>query len=101
GRALWWLAEDGGELAGFSRNSWHFSGAPSFGWIDSLGVLPAWRRRGLGTALLRHSFLDFRSRGATRVGLGVDTENVTGAVALYERVGMRIHRSSDTYEKVL
>jgi mycothiol synthase len=99
--ALWWLAEHDGELVGFSRNAWHFSGDPSFGWIESLGVLPAWRRRGLATALLRHSFRDFRGRGATRVGLGVDAENATGAVALYERVGMRIHRRSDTYEKRL
>ena len=53
----------------------------------------------LGTALLRHSFRDFRDRGATRVGLGVDGENTTGAVRLYESVGMRQVRRSDTYEK--
>ena len=61
----------------------------------------AWRRRGLATALLRHSFRDFRARGATRVGLGVDGENTTGAVRLYERVGMRQVRRNDTYEKTL
>jgi hypothetical protein len=33
------------------------------------------------------------------VGLGVDAENVTGAVALYESVGMRQVRRSDVYEK--
>jgi mycothiol synthase len=98
---LWWLVEDGGELAAISLNSWHFSGDPQYGWIGILGVRPPWRKRGLATALLRHSFRDFASRGATRVGLGVDGENTTGAVRLYERAGMRQVRRNDTYEKTL
>jgi mycothiol synthase len=99
--SLWWLVEDGDELAGISLNSWHFSGDRQFGWIHVLGVRPRWRKRGLATALLRHSFRDFRDRGATRVGLGVDGENTTGAVRLYESVGMRQVRRNDTYEKSL
>ena len=99
--SLWWLVDDGDELAAISLNSWHFSGDPQFGWIHVLGVRPAWRRRGLATALLLHSFRDFKQRGATRVGLGVDGENTTGAVRLYERVGMRQVRRDDTYEKTL
>lgn len=99
--SLWWLLEDGGELAALSLNSWHFSGDRQFGWIGILGVRPPWRKQGLGTALLRHSFRDFRGRGATRVGLGVDGENTTGAVRLYEGVGMRVVRRNDTYEKRL
>ncbi len=98
---LIWLAEDGNELAGLSANGWHASGDPQFGWIGSLGVRPEWRRRGLATALLYQSFRDFRRRGATRVGLGVDAQNTTGAVALYERVGMHVARRNDTYEKRL
>jgi mycothiol synthase len=99
--SLWWLVEDGDELAAISLNSWHFSGDPQFGWIGVLGVRSAWRKRGLATGLLRHSFRDFRNRGATRVGLGVDGENTTGAVRLYERAGMRVVRRNDTYEKRL
>lgn len=99
--SLWWLVEDGDELAAISLNAWHFSGDPRFGWIHVLGVRPPWRKRGLGTALLRHSFRDFLARGATRVGLGVDGENTTGAVRLYEQAGMRPVRRNDTYEKAL
>ncbi len=99
--SLCWLAEEGEELAGFSVNAWHISGDPEFGWIGILGVLPHWRRRGLGTALLQQSFREFQKRGATLVGLGVDAENTTGAVSLYERAGMHVHRTNDTYEKVL
>jgi mycothiol synthase len=98
---LVWVAEEDGELAGFSVNGWHFSGDPEFGWIGSLGVRPRWRRRGLATALLHQSFRDFRRRGATLVGLGVDAQNTTGAVRLYERVGMHVARRNDTYEKQL
>ena len=96
---LWWLAEADGELAAVCLNAWHFSGEPGFGWVGVLGVRPAWRRRGLGLALLQNSFADFKERGATKVGLGVDAENTTGAVRLYERAGMRPVRRNDTYEK--
>lgn len=99
--ALWLLAEEGGLLAGVSLNSWHFSGDRTFGWVGTLGVKRPWRRRGLGLALLRQSFLDFEQRGATRVGLGVDAENLTAAVRLYERAGMRQVRRHDTYERAL
>ncbi len=98
---LWWLVEDGDELAGVALSSWHFSGDREFGWVHMLGVRPRWRRRGLGHALLQQSFRTFRERGATRVGLGVDAESTTGAVRLYERAGMRVVRRNDLYEKRL
>jgi mycothiol synthase len=97
----WWVVDDGDEVAAYTINSWHFSGDPQFGWVGSLGVRRPWRRRGLATALLRHSFRDFREQGATRVGLGVDGENTTGAVRLYESVGMHVARRNDTYERTL
>jgi mycothiol synthase len=99
--SLWWLVEDGDELGAISLNAWHSSGDPQFGWIPVLGVRPHWRKRGLATALLRHSFRDFEQRGATRVGLGVDGENTNGAVRLYEKAGMRQVRRNHTYEKTL
>lgn len=98
---LWWLAEDEGELAGVCLNAWHWSGDPEVGWIGTLGVRRPWRRQGLGLAFLLHSFADFQRRGAKKVGLGVDAENTTGAVRLYERAGMRPVRRNDAYEKPL
>jgi mycothiol synthase len=99
--ALWKLAEVDGELAGLSINSWHLSGDRSYGWVNVLGVRPAWRRRGLGLALLSRSFAEFSRRGATQVGLGVDSENETGAVDLYERAGMSVSRREATFERAL
>lgn len=98
---LWFLAEDGDALAGICLCRPQFAGDLEHGWIGILGVRPAWRRRGLGVALLRHAFRELRARGRTRVGLGVDGENTTGAVALYERAGMAVTRRNDTYELVL
>jgi mycothiol synthase len=98
---LWFLAEDDGELAGISLCEWHRSGDPVFGWVQTLGVRRPWRRRGLALALLHHSFAELARRGATRVGLGVDAENTTGAVRLYERAGMHAERRTDIYEKKL
>jgi mycothiol synthase len=98
---LWFVAEDGDEVAGVALCAWHHSGDPRFGWINVLGVRRPWRKRGLGLALLLHAFAEFERRGASRVGLGVDAENTTGAVRLYERAGMSVARRSDTYEKIL
>ena len=73
----------------------------NWGWIGSIGVRRAWRRRGLGLALLRDSFRRFRESGETVVALGVDAENPTGAVHLYEHAGMRVLWRSDVWEKEL
>jgi mycothiol synthase len=97
--SLWWLAEADGEVAGISLGQWHNSGDRTFGWVEVLAVRRPWRKQGLGLALLQHSFADFAARGATRVGLGVDAENPTGAVRLYERAGMRPVRRLDVYER--
>lgn len=73
----------------------------AMGWIRAVGVLPAARGRGLGGFLLRHAFAAFAARGRDTVGLGVDTENATGAPRLYDRNGMAVHYAVDTWETVV
>ncbi|WP_077799938.1 GNAT family N-acetyltransferase [Streptomyces sp. JHA26] len=73
----------------------------AMGWVRSLGVLSEARGRGLGTFLLRQAFAEFAARGRDTVGLGVDTENATGAPRLYGRNGMTVHFAVDTWEAVL
>jgi mycothiol synthase len=97
--ALWFLAEAGDELVGIALCRPHEIGDPAMGWVSVLGVRKSWRRRGLATALLLHVFGEFRRRGRKRVGLGVDAESPTGAVALYERVGMHVARRQEVWEK--
>jgi len=98
---LWFLADEGAELAGYCICGVHASGDRSFGYVFSLAVRRPWRRRGLGLALLRHAFRELHNRGMTRAGLDVDAENLTGAVRLYERAGMHIVKRQDIYEKAL
>jgi ribosomal protein S18 acetylase RimI-like enzyme len=57
------------------------------GWIDSLAVLKEWRGQGLASALLCASMRAFQQAGLAYAGLTVDTENLTGALRLYERLG--------------
>ena len=97
--SLWFLASDDGEVAGICLCGPHRSGDPAWGWVDTLGVRKPWRGRGLGTALLRHAFGELHARGMRRVDLDVDTANESGAVRLYERVGMRAERRAETWEK--
>jgi mycothiol synthase len=96
-RSLWFLAEQAGELAGIvlSRAP---ENEPGLGWVRILGVLPQYRHRGLGQALLKHTFAEFQSRGFEAVGLGVDAENPTGAVRVYEHAGMHVERTYLIFE---
>jgi ribosomal protein S18 acetylase RimI-like enzyme len=96
--ALWLLAWDGPELAGFSLSYPERMGDRQLGWVGTLGVRAPWRRRGLGGALLRASFNALYDRGLRKVGLGVDSQNATGALRLYEEAGMHRVRQSDNWE---
>lgn len=95
---LWVSVWDGNELAATLICD---ARRYEMGWIASVGVRPAWRRRGLGLALLHHAFAEFWRRGERIVGLGVDAENPTGATRLYERAGMRVVFDAVVYEKPL
>lgn len=94
--SLWFIAEMNGEIAGLSVCS--IEGET--GWIGDIGVRKAYRKRGIGEALLHHSFAVMEGRGCTTAGLGVDAGNETGAVALYERAGLKNVRIYDSYDKV-
>ncbi|MBA2359478.1 MAG: GNAT family N-acetyltransferase [Actinobacteria bacterium] len=98
--SLWFLAEEGGELAGVCLCRLH-EADERLGFVRVLGVRRPWRRRGLGRALLLHSFHEFLRRGTKGVGLGVDADSLTGADLLYEDVGMRIVRQSNIWDKPL
>ncbi len=95
---LWWVARDGGEIAGLTVCDRKRFG---MGWVGGLAVRKPWRRRGLGLALLRQTFGEFYRRGERAVGLAVDADNPTGAPRLYERAGMRVSWSAAFYEKEL
>ena len=92
---LWFVAWDGNQIAGISICRYRSEMA----WVWSLGVRRPWRKKGLGMALLLHSFGEFYRRGEKVIGLGVDASNPTGATRLYERAGMHIETEYVCYEK--
>jgi ribosomal protein S18 acetylase RimI-like enzyme len=95
--ALIFLAEDeaSGELAAICTTSV----IDERGHIGGLRVRPAWRRQGLGLALLQHAFADFYRRGAREATLSVDAESPTRAPRLYRQAGMDVARSYVIYQK--
>ncbi len=96
---LWFLAMDGNQIAGVSLCRPSSYNDPDLGFVSTLAVRRPWRKLGIGLALLHHSFGEFYRRGKRKAGLGVDAENLTGALHLYEKAGMHIHRAFDIYEK--
>jgi mycothiol synthase len=97
--ALWFLAWDGDDVAGVALN--YVAPATGIGWVDHLGVQRSWRQRGLGMALLWHTFAAFHARGIREVRLSVDERSQTSATRLYERAGMTTLQHYHVYSKVL
>jgi ribosomal protein S18 acetylase RimI-like enzyme len=97
---FWHLAWHGAELAGvlIAAPEWNEA---DLGHVSEVGVRRAHRRRGIGEALLRTSFVQFHRRGCRGVVLEVDTESITGATRLYERLGMTAEPRFSQWEKEL
>lgn len=87
--ALWFVPEDANGIAGFALCMPELAEDPEAGYVGELGVRPDRRGAGLGLALLLQTFSAFAERGKQRVSLHVDADNLTGALRLYTRAGMR------------
>jgi mycothiol synthase len=94
----WFFVADGEEIAAVVRSEANFLGG---GYVGELGVRPPWWGRGYGRALLLHTFRLFQLRGMPRAHLRVDAGNPTGAIRLYENVGMRVELETVIWEKAL
>lgn len=97
--ALWLVAVAGESIAGLCLARPWGSGRPHAAWIDTVGVVEAWRGRGLARALLSAMFARLRDSGFREVELEVDAENISNAVALYERVGMSVRKTYLIHQK--
>ena len=94
-----WLAELDGEPVGVLVATRQFEDDENAGYVRTLGVLPAGRGRGVGKALLGTYFTVCQEAGRAAVMLHVDVANVTGALRLYESVGMRPVLEIDAFTK--
>lgn len=91
------LAFDGDELVGTAL-SIDYASADE-GWIQQVATKATHRHRGIARALLHEVFVAFHEQGKPKCGLSTDSR--TGALSLYERVGMHVRRSYTGYRKDL
>jgi mycothiol synthase len=99
------LVLDGDEIAAYQLAHFYPADAAATGrrtaYIGQLGTRAPYRRRGLGSLLLATGLAAFKEAGYDVAELGVDTENATGALGLYERIGFVPVRRSVTSVKPL
>lgn len=99
---LSFLAIAGDRVIGLALNA-HFPEDEALlgrrdGWVEVLGVLKEFRKRGVATALLETSFAAFDAAGLTHSSIGVDTANPTDAFTLYSKLGFEVDHRSITSE---
>ena len=95
---LWCVVRAGDEIAAGTICTCDTYGG---GWVQTLFTRRAWRKRGVGAALLSDAFARLWQRGERSIGLGVDAAGETGAFRLYERAGMAPALGWVVYEKQL
>ncbi|HSK94127.1 MAG TPA: GNAT family N-acetyltransferase [Candidatus Angelobacter sp.] len=97
------VAWDGEEVAGAVLNAVYPEENEQLGisraWLDSVFTRRAWRRRGLGRALIVRALHLLRERGYETAALGVDADNPSGAFGLYESAGFAVSERSTAWRK--
>jgi ribosomal protein S18 acetylase RimI-like enzyme len=84
-RELFFVAFEDGELAGTVMGGYD----GHRGWIYSLAVAPAFRRRGYGAALVRHVEHELAKLGCFKINLQVLASNAA-VVGFYKSVGYHV-----------
>ena len=97
GRQVMVLAYEGNDVLG-SAYGLRDRARSAMGRVGGMWVEPAWRRRGVGRALLEEVFRWAREHGLSRLGLWAPAHSLA-ALALYRQAGFRetgIHRPLPT-----
>jgi ribosomal protein S18 acetylase RimI-like enzyme len=102
---LWKVAWEGDQIVGCVLN--HIDEKENKennrkrGYTENISTRRPWRRRGIARSLLTQSIRMFQEMGMEETALGVDTENLSGALNLYKDVGYKEIRRFITYQKPL
>lgn len=103
--SLWRVAWDGDQVAGQVRSFINKDENAEYnrlrGYTEFISVRQPWRKRGLARALIVLSLQALRERGMREAELGVDAENTSGALRVYESCGFQVIKRSSTYRKPL
>ncbi len=102
---LWQVAWAGDEVAGMVLNFIDEAENAEYGrrrgYTETICVRRPWRRLGLARALIARSFQVLKNQGMTEAALGVDAENISGALRLYQSMGFQVIKQHITYRKPL
>jgi ribosomal protein S18 acetylase RimI-like enzyme len=103
--SLWRVAWDGDQVAGMVLSYIDSNENAEYnrmrGWTENICVRRPWRRKGLARALIVRALEAVKERGMSEAALGVDTDNTSGALRLYESVGFRPVKRFSAYQKSL
>lgn len=102
---LWQVAWAGEEVVGgvlpWIDNEENERYHRNWGYTQGIFVRKDWRNRGLASALIARAMGAVRDNGASEAVLTVDSENPSGALRLYERLGYRLQARYAGYQKPL
>ena len=101
--SIWVVAFDGDEVAAGIVNAIDEDQNAALGvrrgWLQSVFTRRPWRRRGIATALIARSLTVLKERGQTSAALGVDADNPSGALGLYEGLGFALDQRAIAWRK--
>ena len=69
------------------------------GEVFAIGVLKAHRRKGIGVRLMVHGLERLRAKGMTKAILGVEDDNPTQAMKVYEKLGFSVKKRESILER--
>jgi len=102
---LWQVAWHGNDVVGSVMNYIDHDYNQKYdrkrGWTESITTKKEWRSKGIASALIVSSMHMHKALGMTEVGLGVDTNNPTGALHVYQKLGYHEDKTMFTYRKTL
>ena len=94
GTALWQVAWAGDTVVGQVRTRVNEGEAEVRGrqraWTEDISTRREWRGKGVASALIASSLRQLASLGFDEAALGVDLDNPTGALGVYERLGYQV-----------
>lgn len=73
----------------------------NWGYTQAVFTRKDWRNRGLASALIARAMVAVRDAGASEAVLSVDSDNPSGALRLYEKLGYRVQTKYAGYQKPL
>jgi len=100
---VWQVAWEGDEVVGgvlgFVNDEENSALGRRRGYTENIFTRRPWRGRGIASALIGRNLRLLAELGMTEAALKVDAENLTGALALYERTGFVRHATELVYQR--